>query len=1201
MSRSEDRKFFQDLSLRLENYIDKRQTRKINSELCKLAKMLKSMIHNNVSYERWLNYLMLDVPNFLLTFARILHYKVTPELLDSFVGVCYFLKTLQKIRVLVSDVLKKVLRGVKPWHIIVTLQEPSITRKFLLILHCYLQQEKELQQNSPFTERVRLSGILPFLIQAKFVHVDTIDVFYSVNSKSPFTKIEVMENVLRAMWGVWYESYRSISFGWGGNCVVDGNIRIRDTGEKTPRYVRRIWFLFWSKEARDDFKSRFNAHKRKFYTYVNEFVLDVERHDWKKLMGREFCESKCINGVLKGIDADWVVDHKDPKRLWRDVHKIRDVLHSRLLIARGEVDDAILSTRMTDIDTLRKELLSGKWTRKFHAIHKSYFSQESANTSMTIKRLWEDVKKISSKLKRLRQAIEADESSRHWVTKISEFLDTAAQWRIHLEKKHADIIESSRDLLDSKSYPRGLDSKSDPVRVYFLEFDPKDTTYESLCFTREKKALCDIFNNKHVEFTSSNFSWYSLVEAWKADILYISGHSFEEFKGKFDFETDWCGQCVRRDSERVSNCLLGLPVTPPKVLVLSQCHSESLGDWFRKVAKVPFVIVSKRQTLLNDSDAFNFLQGFFQELVKNKKIPHAFKCGKWFLMGKTRKEEDCCCTSHVKHECDFCEKHNRQSCCQGTRCKKKVKKNDDCSCTGWIKKNSCCLPSCTLDPKDRLQILYDRKHEGDNIKFEDGVLEILPTDHIPTNIYPSDTIFQRQTSGQRCTIGDILILLKNCNKVIVVHSNGEPGLGKKSTVLAVCRHLQRNYLGPKPFWKRGIWKIEKIEIESFLNQATEEKASEVNSLIKKPGYNFLEWLDNWYTTRIAEPLEIKKTRSNSNTPWNLAEMLFLLYAPNEDSLVHQLFRELRAAENLLPRYMQFIVVCRKPSEENSFPSVVVEPLSYEDGTRLFRKKLRQRHIFPIPPPKFKHHKEHLRRLLVGKVKGCCTRKQRCFECTNNHITCESCWAEWELTHLFPDDHRNMRPAPRSCCPTNRIDTKDELFLACPKCIDLKYHIFFNDDDDVCEDSWIQQNFYMSDMPCALAHRLWRWDNTPRLGWLNESVKYFSCLFLRGNPQLICTAVELLHTNLGGFKVTINVLIDLVYTFIDNPNKIEEYLCGKEMVWVEDRGCFPKKLSIKVDPHKRKTVASFLKLLYQVQLPSNFIWRKDLREFKIIPK
>jgi len=243
----------------------------------------------------------------------------------------------------------------------------------------------------------------------------------------------------------------------------------------------------------------------------------------------------------------------------------------------------------------------------------------------------------------------------------------------------------------------------------------------------------------------------------------------------------------------------------------------------------------------------------------------------------------------------------------------------------------------------------------------------------------------------------------------------------------------------------------------------------------------------------------------------------------------------------------------------------------------------------------------LRRQLVENVKGCCTRKQRCFKCANDHITCESCWANWELTRLFPDYDTKMHRTKRFCCPASQIgEMKDELFFGCPMCGDSKYHIF-NDDDVLCEDYWIYQNFYKCDMPCALAHRLWRWDNQPHAGWLYESVKYFSCIFLRGNPQLICTAVELLHTNLGGFTVTVNVLIDLVYTFIDNPNRVDEYLCGEEMVWVADRGCFPKKLSTKVDDHKRKQIVRFLKLLHQVQLSSNIKWRKDLREFKIISK
>lgn len=213
----------------------------------------------------------------------------------------------------------------------------------------------------------------------------------------------------------------------------------------------------------------------------------------------------------------------------------------------------------------------------------------------------------------------------------------------------------------------------------------------------------------------------------------------------------------------------------------------------------------------------------------------------------------------------------------------------------------------------------------------------------------------------------------------------------------------------------------------------------------------------------------------------------------------------------------------------------------------------------------------------------------------------------KVSKLRPTDDQNFYKL--ACCPANSLEArsrKGAIWNECLKCRGTKYYISCAHEEihkDVCEECWIWENFHKCDIPIALASRLWSWKNKLSSKWKIESAKYFCWFFLRGNPHLISMAANLLQTEIGDFKCTINILIDLVYTFLDRMKKDErkviEYLRGEELAWVPDRGCFPKKLSQPCSEDKCKTIKRFLKLLYEVHCSSNITKGRCSRAINIL--
>jgi len=1304
--------YFQDLSEKLAVFIGKRDNESINYTLFKTLQILNEW---NEDFVLSLERLAQAVPQFIVQMKKILDYPMTRRMLDLMIAMCFYLHTLDEVELLFkSTVLNKIMRGEEPWRILTTLKQPSTSSNFLKILSNWLPFDEEQKTENEFVcrkhafaKKLRASGILPFLIRAKFCHVFVIDIYY-LSIDLEYANKETMKTVLTAMWHwEWYGGHgKEISYGEKGNCLVDDyKCESHVESEKEPRYLRRAWILFWSRKELTDFGRRFKSKRAAFFHMVRDFVIHIVGTD--QMAQDALSLSEAADDILHGINADWLRDHRTPNNLYYRLVNVRDHLHKRLEVTKGEVDAAVLKTRSIEVKDLETELLRQRdkeYIKVFDHIRKQYFGMRckpdtEEAVEKTIKSIHEKVKRLRSKLERkvTEQVIDSAK------IQLADMLDTAVQWQTHLEVNYGKIIDRNR-YSDHKGSE--IRFKTDKIRFYFLEFDPKDTN-DALCFNEEKKALCDIFENKNVEFTSTNFSWHPFMSAWTdADILYISGHSYQQFKDYFDFESEWSGEHVYRSEKRVRDGFKILPIRdPPKLVVLSQCRSEQFGEWFQK-AGVPFVVVSKRNFLLNDQDAYNFLRGFFQKLVENKTIPEAFRYGQNFVMGKTKRQEGCCCMSH-DHSCVRCRKHRRWSCCRGTYCQRKTKIQGGCPCAPGMLRATCCEPTCTLDPKDRFKILDSGNISSISFDFKNGNLRELPEPNRLHNIQRLEKIFQRHKVG-KCAVGEILVLLRKGNKVVVVHSEGEPGLGKKQTCLAVCHHLLRNYLDPnKPPWKHGIWQIEQSQIEWYLNKKNDEKVPEVAKNGVKQGFKFLEWL--WKIHSYESKVIWDECYGNSGNSilqkWqSQGDVLFLLFAPNDEKLLRELFLQLNAVQEFLPDYMQFIVTCREPPKDLdlSFETVALEPLSYRDGTRLFkqilRKKNKWRHF--CPPPVIKFHNGHSRdRLMYNPVvkfndghsrdhriynpSHCCDRSswRRLFLCARCNLrSCESCWANWELTYLFVDSFNALRDVPLSdsnlpdfdigirekcaksqeeyreiltivenvqfqsrpqqhaiqkfpeklkreimkwynavekrklrneqlwynlaCCPSNSFEArsrKGNLWNHCLKCREIKYYIHCREcNKDLCEHCWIQKNFHKGNIPYALANRnrLWSW-KTLNPAWSNECVKYFTCLFLRGNPSLIWQTADLLGTEVGEFKCTINILIELVYTFIHivetEPAKIESYLRGNEMAWVTQRGSFPKKLSKECSENTSGKLIRFLKLLHKVQLPSNMKGRRYLRQ------
>jgi len=1298
--------YFKDLSEKLDALIVRQDDKKIYNELCTTLRMLNGLYNaNELDFIRCVDTLAHDFPEFIEQVKRILKYPMTSRLLDVIIALCYYLHTLYEVRELFEGtVLNKIMKGEEPWSILTTLQQPSTSSNFLKILFNYLpydddlkKDDKFVRQKHAFANKLRTSGILPFLIRAKYIYVFLIDIHY-LNRNSQYANKETMQTVLVAMWYEWYGEYgEQISFEETGNCLVDNCISIsRRESEKMPRFLRRAWLFFWSKPELIDFKQRFKQNMDNFFKMVEDFAFDIVGTE--QMLQKEL--SDVADNVLHGINADWIRVSRKPRNLYCSLISIRDNLHNRLKVTKGKVDDAVLKIGSIEEKELETELqrppdISKEYIKDFDSIRNQYFG--TCSKPNRGKFFEEMVCKIYKKVKHLRMDLERRVKKPKFDsanTRLSDILDTAVVWQTHLEVNHPKIISSSSEIVKK--------NQDNAIRVWFLEFDPKDTN-DALCFSEEKRALCDIFKDKNVnvQFTSSNLSWHPLMSAWTgADILYISGHSYQEFKDQFDFESEWSGEHVYRSKERVRDGFELLPTQdPPKLVVLSQCRSEKLGEWFVE-HRVPFVVVTKRQFLLNDQDAFNFLNGFFLKLVENKTIPEAFDYGRNFVVSKTKEQEGCCCQFH-EHACKFCRKHQRYTCCRGVDCRSKNDIYDDCPCAAWLRRKTCCEPNCSLDPKDRFKILKGISVSSQKFRFMEGSLEKFPIkteQDNRNNIQPLEKKFQRHTEG-KSAVGEILVLLKKGNKVVVVHSNGEPGLGKKQTCLAVCHHLLRNYLSPyKPPWQHGIWQIEQKDIEMYLS---DEKLEEVITIGVNPGFKLLEWLWvhlSWLAGNADRGLW--KFSGNSGTTimqkWQKqGDVLIVLFAPNNEDLLRQLFKQLRAAKKSLPEYMQFIVTCREPPKDldTSFPQVAIEPLSYKDGTRLFKQVLMkmnkwgQRKI--NPPPDLKFHDGHKRDRFMYESSLCCKRMVKgrrrflCMRC--KRTTCESCWANWEITYFFVNrkkafnplegdvplsdsnlpefgdgikkkcaksekDYReilrvidevrfyhlpkepyfeklpaklqteikrwykNVEKCKRSdkrpwydlaCCPSNSFEARTRegnLYNHCLKCREIKYYIRCQQcKEDLCEYCWIQDHFHKGDIPLALANRnMWSW--TRNSAWRNECAKYFCCLFLRGNPRLIKLAAELLNTEVGDFKCTINTLIELVYTFIDKiekePKRVEKYLRGHEMVWVANRGCFPKKLSKICSKPTCDNIKNFLKLLYKVQCPSAMKGRQQLRQLNI---
>merc|ERR1719419_499937 len=101
----------------------------------------------------------------------------------------------------------------------------------------------------------------------------------------------------------------------------------------------------------------------------------------------------------------------------------------------------------------------------------------------------------------------------------------------------------------------------------------------------------------------------------------------------------------------------------------------------------------------------------------------------------------------------------------------------------------------------------------------------------------------------------------------------------------------------------------------------------------------------------------------------------------------------------------------------SFPQVAIEPLSYRDGTRLFKQVLRKMNKWGErkinPPPALTFHGGCKRDRFMYKSSRCCksmVKGRRRFLCVRcDRTTCESCWANWEMTYFFVKRKTEFNP------------------------------------------------------------------------------------------------------------------------------------------------------------------------------------------------
>ena len=108
------------------------------------------------------------------------------------------------------------------------------------------------------------------------------------------------------------------------------------------------------------------------------------------------------------------------------------------------------------------------------------------------------------------------------------------------------------------------------------------------------------------------------------------------------------------------------PEMPLKLVILSSCHSEGMGEEFRR-AGVPFVIVVGSDVKLRDDVALEFCQHLYDFLFdgKHTMISEAFESAKNLTYQKFPVGE-CCCS------------HRHSPTCKWFQFKKQSQKFEDC-------------------------------------------------------------------------------------------------------------------------------------------------------------------------------------------------------------------------------------------------------------------------------------------------------------------------------------------------------------------------------------------------------------------------------------------------------------------------------------------------------------------------------------------